>query len=47
MNNTLAILLAVAIVAAVIADQLMLGGAGALFLGKKLLDLMTTIAFWR
>jgi hypothetical protein len=39
--------LAIAIALAVIADLLLTGGAGLLFLAGKLMDLVETLTFWR
>ncbi|MEL7114891.1 MAG: hypothetical protein AAGP08_04750 [Pseudomonadota bacterium] len=47
MTNTLAILFAAVILAAVAADVFYYDGAYLLFLGRKFLDLLTWVAFWR
>jgi hypothetical protein len=46
MTNRLAIILALALVGAVLADVVFFGGANLLFLGKKLFFLMDWLAFW-
>ena len=47
MTNTLAILLALGIVGLVAVDILYLDSAYLLFLGRKFLDLVSWLAFWR
>ncbi len=47
MTNTLAIWLGFLVIAALVADQIWLEGAGRLFLARKFLDLTEYIAFWR
>lgn len=47
MNNTLALILGVLIVAAVAVDVILFGGDTMLFLGKKMAELIEWMAFWR
>ncbi|MEL6608535.1 MAG: hypothetical protein AAFO93_06460 [Pseudomonadota bacterium] len=47
MTNRLAIILAVLIVAAILADVVFNGGAAMLFLLKKFIELLEYLAFWR
>ena len=47
MTNRLALILAVLLSAALIADYLVFGQEHLLFLGKKLFELIEWLAFWR
>ncbi|WP_300029505.1 hypothetical protein [uncultured Roseobacter sp.] len=47
MTNRIAILLGVIIVALALLDLFVLSGAGLLFLGRRLSDLIEWLAFWR
>lgn len=47
MNNTLAIILGVLIIAGVASDVVLTGGETLLFLAKKFMNLMDWLAFWR
>ena len=47
MTNRIALILALAVIAALIADRVLAGGEGTLFLARKLSDLIEYIAFWR
>ncbi|SFN70470.1 hypothetical protein SAMN04487859_10797 [Roseovarius lutimaris] len=47
MTNKIALILGAIIVAALIADQVIHDGQGAVFLGRKLVLLIEYVAFWR
>ena len=47
MTNRIALFLGLAILAALVADQIWFGGTLPVFLGRKLLELSEYIAFWR
>lgn len=47
MTNKVALILAFILVAVFAVDWVIFGGAMSLFLGKKILVLITWIAFWR
>lgn len=47
MTNTIAIVLGVLIVGALITDVMLFGTEHLLFLGKKFFELIEWIAFWR
>ncbi len=47
MTNTMAIVLGLVLVGAVVGDMVVFDGANLLFLGKKLADLIEWMAFWR
>lgn len=47
MTNLIAIWIGALVVLALLADALANGGAGALFLAKKLVDLIDWVEFWR
>lgn len=47
MTNTLSIILGVILVGLIATDVILADGASLLFLSKKLLDLITYLAFWR
>ena len=47
MTNTLALILATALVAGVLADVILADAENLLFLSKKLMELIEYIAFWR
>lgn len=47
MTNTLAIVTGLVLLALIAADLLLNGAGALLFLGKKFLDLLAYVAFWR
>jgi hypothetical protein len=47
LTNTIALWLSLALVAAIIADFALNGGAALTFLVRKFLDLIEWVAFWR
>lgn len=47
MNNAVSVALGGLVVAALAGDALLNGGAGGVFVARKLLDLVEYIAFWR
>ena len=47
MTNSIAIGLVIALVLALVADQVWLDGAGALLTARKFAELIEWIAFWR
>lgn len=47
MTNTIAIVLAGLVVGGLVVDIVFFGGETLLFLGRKFLDLLTWVAFWR
>lgn len=47
MSNRLAVILALMIAAAILADQVLAGGDNLLFLARKFADLTEYMAFWR
>jgi hypothetical protein len=46
-SNRSTIVIGLLIVAAIILDQVANGGAATLFLGRKFVGLIETVAFWR
>ncbi len=47
MSNRTSIVIGLLVVAAIVLDQLANGGAASLFLGRKFVGLIETVAFWR
>ncbi|SPF80760.1 hypothetical protein [Pseudoprimorskyibacter insulae] len=47
MTNRIALVLGIAIVAALTVDHMIYGNDHAIFLGKRLFDLIEWLAFWR
>ena len=47
MTNRIAIVLGLILIAALVVDMLLYGNEHLIFLGKKLLELIEWIAFWR
>ncbi|MCV2870476.1 hypothetical protein OEW28_17830 [Defluviimonas sp. WL0002] len=47
MTNRIAAALGLIVIAALLADLMLAGGAASLFLAKKLADLIEYLAFWR
>jgi hypothetical protein len=47
MTNRIAIFLGAALVCVVVLDSLLFGAENLLFLGKKMLELIDWMAFWR
>lgn len=47
MTNKIAIWLGLILIAAIVADIVLVGGADLIFLGKKLFELLNWMAFWR
>lgn len=47
MTNRIALTLGLIVVAAILADQVLNGGAATLFIGRKFVGLVEAVAFWR
>lgn len=47
LSNRLSIVIGLSIIAAIVADQAANGGQATLFLGRKFVELIELLAFWR